>query len=40
MLAKRIITGIVGGALTIFVIYEGKLAFFHHDDSVGITGMV
>ncbi|KMO87875.1 phosphatidate cytidylyltransferase [Megasphaera cerevisiae DSM 20462] len=28
MLAKRIITGIVGGALTIFVIYEGNWLFF------------
>ena len=28
MLAKRIITGIVGGALTIFIIYEGDWLFF------------
>lgn len=28
MLAKRIITGIVGGALTIFIIYEGNWLFF------------
>ena len=28
MLAKRILTGIVGGAFTIFVIYEGNWLFF------------
>lgn len=28
MLAKRIITGIVGGGLTIFIIYEGNWLFF------------
>lgn len=28
MLAKRIITGVVGGAFTIFVIYEGNWLFF------------
>ncbi len=28
MLAKRIITGIIGGALTIFIIYEGNWLFF------------
>ena len=28
MLAKRILTGIIGGALTIFIIYEGNWLFF------------
>lgn len=28
MLAKRIITGIVGAALTIFIIYEGEWLYF------------
>lgn len=28
MLAKRIITGVIGGALTIGIIYEGDWLFF------------
>ena len=28
MLAKRILTGIIGGAFTIFVVYEGNWLFF------------